>query len=469
MVAPPKEQKNILVVDDEHHIVQVLSALLRKEGYTVKTAFDAAQALDMMDSDAFDAILSDIRMSGMDGLAFLRESQQRCPETPVVLMTAFASVQTATTGLRDGAYDYISKPFKVSELQSTLRRAVRAKVDTSQNEWTAPTVQYQFESLIAASPEMQEVCRRIEKVALTRHPALILGGPGTGKTAVGRAIHRASRRREAPFLALDCASLGEDRLAEELLGRNDSTDAREQSLPRPGALRSADGGSILLRHVGSLPETLQQILVTYLETGTYTPLGSETPCQSDVRILATDCNELEQVSHAGRFRHDLHTRLHMMTVAVPELRGRQTDIKALTMHFLNQYNQNNDRAVRLSAAAEPALLSHTWPRNVAELEDVIQRAAHNCTGGIIAVSDLPAALRKENASPLNSHSFHASNGRGKTAAAFLRRQESTMIDLLMRRFDGDEAAVAKTLGITPGELRRKLQTSAKPQPASHQG
>ncbi len=469
MVALPKEQKNILVVDDEHHIVQVLSALLRKEGYIVKTAFDAVQALDMLEPGAFDAILSDIRMSGMDGLAFLRESQQRCPETPVVLMTAFASVQTATTGLRDGAYDYISKPFKVSELQSTLRRAVRAKVDTSQHEWTAPAVQYQFESLIAASPEMQEVSRRIQKVALTRHPVIILGGPGAGKTAVGRAIHRASRRREAPFLALDCASLSEDRLAEELLGRNDATDGHEQSLPRPGALRSADGGTILLRHVGSLPETLQQILLTYLETGTYTPLGSESPYQSDVRILATDCNELEQVSRAGRFRHDLHVRLHMMTVTIPELRGRQADIKALAMHFLKQYNRSNDRAVRLSAAAEPALIGHTWPRNVAELEDVIHQAAATCTGGIIAVSDLPAALRKERDEPPNSHPFHASNGRGKTAAAFLRRQESAMIDLLLRRFDGDETTVAKTLGITLAELHRKHYTSTKPQLASQQG
>lgn len=469
MVALPKEQKNILVVDDEHHIVQVLSALLRKEGYIVKTASDAAQALDMLAPNAFDAILSDIRMSGMDGLAFLRESQQRCPEIPVVLMTAFASVQTATTGLRDGAYDYISKPFKVSELQSTLRRAVRAKIDTAKHDWTTPDVQYQFESLIAASPEMHDVCRRIEKVALTRHPVLIQGGPGTGKTAVGRAIHRASRRREAPFLALDCASLGEDRMAEELLGRNDTSDKHKQSLPRPGALRSAEGGTILLRHVGSLTETLQQILTTYLETGTYTPLGSETPCQSDVRILATDCNELEQVRGAGRFRHDLYARLHMMTVAVPELRGRQADIKALAMHFLKQHNQDNDRAVNLSATAGQTLVNHTWPRNVTELEDVIHQAAQNCTGGIIADADLPAALRKNSEDSPTSHSFHASNGRGKNAAAFLRKQESTMIDLLLRRFNGDETTVAQTLGITLDELRRKRQTSAKPQQAPHQG
>ena len=452
MASKPK----ILVVDDELSIVEVLRALLKREGYSVKTASDGEEALDALRKDKFDLMISDIRMRPMDGITLLQKAREIQAHLAVIMMTAYAAVETAVEAMKNGAFDYICKPFKIDELLLTVQRALSYEHALAENEALKESLRtkYHFDNLVGDSEAMLAVYEMIEKVARTESTVLILGESGTGKELVAKALHYASRRAEKPFVAVNCAALPETLLESELFGyvKGAFTGANKF---KKGLFESADGGTLLLDEIGSIPLSMQLTLLRVLQEREIRPVGSTESIPVDVRIITATNERLEQKIREGTFREDLYYRCSVIPIELPPLRERLDDVKLLVNHFLKLFADREGKRVTMEPKALRALRGHAWPGNVRELENVVYRTCALCEANTITVADLPKQIQEAASVTDEKKEGEFSTFRGASLKSFLHSKERDYISYVLEQCGGSKEQAAKALGVSLATFYRK--------------
>lgn len=383
--------ETILIVDDEKNYLLVLEALLVDAGYEVITSDNTTEALEITMSHDLDLVITDMRMPGPDGMEFLAQLRSRQPDPPVIMMTAYATVEKAVEAMKRGAFDYITKPFKNEELILTIRKAIEMHRLKQENLLLSRELQerFQFGNIVGKSKIMRQVYEIIEKVAQTRASVLITGESGTGKELIARAIHFNSPRRDKPFISVNCSALSETLLESELFGheRGAFTGAVTQ---RKGRFELAHGGTLFLDEVGDMSPALQVKLLRVLQEMKFERVGGTKTLQVDARLVTASNRELDREVELGRFREDFYYRLKVVHIKVPPLRERRDDIPLLVHHFLEKAAEANRIPVkRLSHEALKYLCQHDWLGNVRELENVIERAVILCDGDDVRPQDLP--------------------------------------------------------------------------------
>ncbi len=450
----------ILVVDDELSIVEVLKALLRREGYDVTTASTGEEALGLLREEKFDLLITDIRMHQMDGVTLMRMGLEMQEHLAVIVITAYATIETAVAAMRAGAFDYVCKPFKIDELLLTVQRALSYEQVLHENEILKENLRtrYHFDNLVGDSEPMLRIYNMIDKVARTDSTVLVLGESGTGKELVARALHNTSRRREKPFVGINCAALPETLLESELFGyvKGAFTGANKF---KKGLFESAGGGTLLLDEVGSLPLEMQSKLLRVLEEREIRPVGGTKNVPVDVRIIAATNEKLEKRIGSREFREDLYYRLSVIPIELPPLRQRVTDIPLLVRHFLADIKEQEKRSVGIDNLALRALEAHAWPGNVRELENTINRAATLCDDDRITIDDLPDKIKvlatQQNLTE-SSGEREAKTMRGVSLKNFLRAKEQDYIQYVLDQCEGDKENAAQSLGISLATFYRKL-------------
>ena len=387
--------KRILIVDDEESFRNVLTVILRKEGYEVEGATNGEEGLNKISNAAFDHVLCDIRMPQMDGLEFLRESQKAGAEAPVIMMSAFGTVDTAIEAMKLGAYDYISKPFKPDEIILTLKKAEERERLRKENELLRRQVkkEYSFENIVSKNEKMNKLFEIIKKVAPYKSTILITGESGTGKELVARAIHYNSDRSKMFFVPVNCGAIPENLLESELFGhvKGAFTDAIRT---KKGLFEEADEGTIFLDEIGELPAQLQVKLLRVLQDGEIRRVGESKSIQVNVRIIAATVKDLAREVNEGRFRDDLFYRLNVLHLSIPPLRERKEDIPLLVQHFINKHNQNLNKHVKeVDSKALELLMNYKWSGNVREVENTIERAVVLTDGDRIELDNLPFEIQ----------------------------------------------------------------------------
>ncbi len=384
-------QRTILVVDDEANIRKVLAATLRKEGYEVLTAVDGAEALRLMEHGRVDVLLTDLRMPEVDGMELLNRALEVHPGLPVVILTAHGTVETAKTALKRGAFDYLEKPFDRDELRVIIAKAAAtAALNTEEPE---PSTEHRF-GMIGRSPALEEVFRAIEKVAASPSTVLITGESGTGKELIASALHRRSPRAHKPLIKINCAAIPRDLIESELFGyeRGAFTGAVSS---KPGRFELADGGTLFLDEIGEIPPEMQVKLLRALQESEFERVGGVSTTKVDVRLIAATNQNLEEEARLGRFREDLYYRLAVVPIALPPLRERKDDIPLLVEHFIRKYNSRLGKSlVGLTDDAMKCLMAYSWPGNIRELENVMERGVLFAEGDNLGVDELPATVRK---------------------------------------------------------------------------
>jgi two-component system NtrC family response regulator len=386
--------ETILIVDDEKNYLLVLEALLVDAGYEVITSDNTIEALEITMSHDLDLVITDMRMPGSDGMEFLAQLRSRQPDPPVIMMTAYATVEKAVEAMKRGAFDYITKPFKNEELILTIRKAIEMHRLKQENLLLSRELQerFQFGNIVGKSKIMRQVYEIIEKVAQTRASVLITGESGTGKELIARAIHFDSPRRDKPFISVNCSALSETLLESELFGheRGAFTGAVTQ---RKGRFELAHGGTLFLDEVGDMSPALQVKLLRVLQEMKFERVGGTKTLQVDARLVTASNRELHREVELGRFREDLYYRLKVVHIKVPPLRERRDDIPLLVHHFLEKAAKANAIPVKsVSHEALKYLYQYDWIGNVRELENVIERAVILCDGDDVRPQDLPEEL-----------------------------------------------------------------------------
>ncbi len=385
------QMETILIVDDEKNYLLVLEALLVDAGYEVVTCDDASEALEITSSHDLDLVITDMRMPGVDGMEFLAQIRGRQPDLPVIMMTAYATVEKAVEAMKRGAFDYITKPFKNEELILTIRKAIEMHQLKQENRMLSRELQdrFKFGNIVGKSKAIRQVYEIIEKVAQTRASVLITGESGTGKELIARAIHFNSPRRAKGFISVNCSALPESLLESELFGheRGAFTGAITR---RKGRFELAHGGTLFLDEVGDMSFALQVKLLRVLQEMKFERVGGSTTLHVDARLVTASNRDLFREVEIGRFREDLYYRLKVVHIKVPPLRERRDDIPLLVHHFLKKVAKANGIPVKgLNQEALRYLYQYDWVGNVRELENVIERAVILCDGDEIRPQDLP--------------------------------------------------------------------------------
>jgi two-component system response regulator PilR (NtrC family) len=389
-------QGTILVVDDEEIMREILEALLTREGYQVRLAASGQEGLDLARSMTFDAAILDVMMPGLDGITALEELRKFDDDLPVIMITAFASIENAIGAMKRGAFDYITKPFKNDEVMAVLKNAVERRQLVVENRALKQNLQaryHKFANIIGKSPKMREVFDLIIQAAPSRSTVLVYGESGTGKELVARALHTNSQRAEKPFITVNSGSLPPDLLESNLFGhvKGAFTGA---VYPKKGLFELADKGSIFFDEIGNVPLETQSKLLRVIQEREFMRLGGVETLKVDVRIIAATNVDLRKMMEEGRFREDLYYRLHVITVTLPPLRERKEDIPLLAQHFLEKYGEENAKAgMELAAEALDLLVEYDWPGNVRELENVIERAVVLSSSTRVGIDLIPDHVR----------------------------------------------------------------------------
>lgn len=394
-------RKSVLVVDDRENVRNMLAAHLAEQGYEAEAAATGEAALDVFERKIFDVVITDMRMPGMDGLEVIRAVKEISPDTVVVVITAYAEMENAIEAMKEGAFDYIKKPFKLDEIDAVISKAFQTARLLQENRLLREAVErrYSFSRIVARSRPMQRVFTTIEKVAGTDSTALILGETGVGKELVARAIHYNSRRREAPFVVVDCAAIPATLIGSELFGhvRGAFTGA---VATKPGMFEVAHGGTLFLDEIGELDAALQVKLLRALEEGVIMRVGDTAPRRVDVRLITATNKELAEEVASGRFRKDLYFRINVVPISIPPLRERKEDIPLLVRHFCETYAEENEKPVRNFAPdALDALVNYSWPGNVRELQNVVERCNLMSDVEVITPAELPPEITGRAAAP----------------------------------------------------------------------
>lgn len=391
--------ETLLIIDDEPNYLLVLEELLSDEGYSVITAETAVRGLEIIQTNDLDAIITDMKMPGMDGMSLLEQVSTFNPDLPVIMMTAFGSVANAVEAMKKGAFDYITKPFANEELKLTIKKALEHHQLLRSNKQLHEELQerYQFDNIIGKSAPMQRIYQLIEKVAPTRATVLITGESGTGKELIARAIHYNSQRKQKPFISVNCGALPENLLESELFGHEKGSFSGAVSL-RKGRFELAHQGTLFLDEISEMSPSLQVKLLRALQEMTFERVGGTETLKVDVRIVAASNRNLKIEVAEDRFRSDLFYRLNVVHIPLPPLRARRDDIPLLVDHFLRKYTAENATAPHtLERSALAALMDYGWPGNVRELENVIERTVILSSGDSIGLDDLPHEVRSPEA------------------------------------------------------------------------
>ncbi len=384
------EKYSILVIDDDREMTEMLKDALNRD-YEVDTLIDSTKAEEKLKSKQYDIVLTDLKMGEIDGFAILKMIKEFSPETEVIIMTAFGTVETAIQAIKEGAFDYITKPFKISGLRHTLKKALETKRLEKENLLLKKILQerYQFYNIIGKSPKMQKIFDLIEKVSKVDSNVLIEGESGTGKELVAKAIHFNSPRNKGPFVTINCAAIPDNLLESELFGfvKGAFTGANQS---KKGLFLEADGGTIFLDEIGDMSLNLQSKLLRVLEEKLIRPLGSTQQIPINVRIIAATNQDLKKAVEEKKFREDLYYRLNVINITLPPLRDRKEDIPLLIEHFVKEFSEKYNKKIK---RVEPRIIScmeeYEWPGNVRELENTIERAVALTDGETIEEVDIP--------------------------------------------------------------------------------
>ena len=446
-------QKTILVVDDEKSVRESLNKVLSKEGYRVLEAESGEEALSICRKEFVNLVLTDLKMPEIDGLELLKALKLLQPDVAVVMMTAYGTIEKAVESMKEGASDFILKPFKRFELEKSLSKGLEHQTLLLENRYLKQQLESTGQKLlniIGTSPAMRKVLTLVEQIAPSTATVLILGESGTGKGVIAETIHRASDRKEKPFVTLSCAAIPETLLEAELFGyeKGAFTGAAARKL---GRFEMADGGTLFLDEVGEIPPAIQVKLLRILQDGTFERLGGTKTLAVDVRLIAATNTDLAKAVEEKKFREDLYYRLNVITVTLPPLRERTEDIPLLAYHFLKMYTLKNKKNIQgISQTALDLLLGYHWPGNVRELENTMERAVVLARKKIILPEDLPPHINKA----------------GKIAESItipigmpMEEVKNKVIQETLRTTKGDKTLAAKILGITSRTIYRKVGKS----------
>ncbi len=437
---------SILIVDDEESVRLSLFNWFREEGYEVGIAKDAFEALAALDKSPWDIILLDVRMPGMSGIELQRRVRELHKEMIIIIMTAFASVDTAVQSLKEGAYDYVVKPFNPEELSHMVRNAAERISLREENSELRQSMQQLSgpEEIIGDSPQIRRVMELVQTVAQSDATVVIRGESGTGKELIARAIHDHSERRYHPIIAVNCGALSESLLESELFGHEKGAFTGAQSR-RKGKFELADKGTLFLDEIGNISQKMQMELLRVLESRQFTRVGGSQNIHVDIRLICATNKNLEQAVADGSFREDLYYRINVFTIVLPPLRERKSDIPGLVDHFIRKYSRSMNKDIReISPQALDLLIRHQWPGNIRELENAIERAMVVGKPPAIMPHDLPFQLAEES----------ADRHEGSDSLAEMERHH---IALMLGKANWNISKAARMLGIDRVTLYNKIR------------
>jgi DNA-binding NtrC family response regulator len=442
------ESYRILVVDDERDICRALEFLLSREGYKVMSSYGGEDALNKIEKDEFDLVITDLKMEGIDGMQVLERTVKMNPNLIVIMMTAFASVESAVEAMKKGASDYIVKPFINEDVKMTVRRLLEHKQVLNENIALRQQLSQQFgcTEFVGVSSKIMNVFELLEKVIPTRSNILMLGESGTGKGLIAELVHCNSQRKDKPFISINCSAIPENLLESELFGYRKGAFTGASS-DKKGLVVMADQGTLFLDEIGDMPLSLQAKILKVLESGEVLPIGDTKLQFVDVRIIAATNQNLEELINEGKFREDLYYRLNVIEVKIPPLRERREDVDVLVRHFIDKYSkENNKKVTGIVSEALEVLLNYSWPGNIRELSNVIERAVVLAGGEKIGIGELPERIKK----------------RGALAATHSLKDkidyfEKKIITDALEASEWNKEETAKKLGVDLATLYRKIK------------
>jgi len=386
--------ETILIVDDEKNYLLVLEALLGPEGYEILTCDSAKESLRLIRESDLDLVITDMKMPGMNGIELLEECKKAKPHLPVIMMTAYGTIELAVEAMKKQAHDYITKPFQNEELKLTVKKALKNYRLVKENQRLSEALldRYRYGNIIGKSKPMLEIFDSIDKVAQSRASVLLTGHSGTGKELIAKAIHYNSPRKDRPFISINCGALTETLLESELFGHERGAFTGAVAMKK-GRFELADEGTLFLDEIGDMPPSLQVKLLRVLQEMEFERVGGTKTIKVDVRVLSASNRNIKEDVTSGRFREDLFYRLNVMNIEVPLLRERIDDIPLLVKHFIEKYKEDaGENKIELSPEVWKMLYNYSWPGNVRELENVIERAVVLSSEGLVTPEDLPEEL-----------------------------------------------------------------------------
>lgn len=440
--------ERILIVEDDDLMRELMTKILAGEHYHIFQASSGEEALKLLQEQTIDLVLTDLRLTGMNGLQLLTEIRSYDQEIVVIVMTAYASVETAVEAMRKGAYDYLTKPFINDEIRVMLRRALNQRHLSRENRHLKRELRerYRFENIVGNSEAMEKVYRLIEKMSGISSNVLIVGETGTGKELVARAIHYNSERSDRPFVAVNCGALTESLLESELFGHLKGAFTGAIAT-QEGFFRKADKGTLFLDEISEVSHGLQVKLLRAIQEREVIPVGGREPLRFDVRLIAATNRLLEDEVKKGTFREDLFYRINVITIPLPPLRDRKEDVPLLVNHFLQKYAQRLGKpSVKILREAMQALVNYDWPGNVRELENMIERAVALCEEDLIERTDLPDKLTQVKIAIRDLDEYEMT----------LDALEEQHIKKVLQKVNGDKVKASQILGINLSTLYRKL-------------
>ncbi len=436
----------ILVVEDMDNPRQVLTILLRKEGYQVEEAKNGEQALKKMREKAYDLIVTDLKMEPVDGLEILRTTKKYCPNTEVILLTAFGTIENSVDAMKIGAYDYFKKPYNVEELLETIQRALNRNKYYYEKPDVVEGIEDQFPDIICQSEVMKGILSLVNRISDTDSTVLIMGESGTGKELIARAIHSSSHRSDKPIVSINCGALPDNLLETELFGhvKGSFTGAIRE---RKGLFAEATGGTVFLDEIGEISSQMQVKLLRVLQDGEIRPVGSDKSIQVNVRVIAATNKDLGKEVEEKNFREDLFYRLNVLPIRVPNLREHSEDVPLLARHFVEKYAKKmNKKVPQLSDAAMELLIKYRWPGNVRELENLIERTIALSNKNIIKPDDLsPSFPKKVLTDDINIEE------------CTFEEMEKYLISKHLAKYGNNHKLIAEKLGVSATTLWRKIK------------
>ncbi|HVN82167.1 MAG TPA: sigma-54 dependent transcriptional regulator [Terriglobia bacterium] len=448
---------NILIVEDEPKMLRLLELNLAEEGYTLFLASDAEGGLKILRQEPIDLVLTDLKLPGMTGLGLLQEIKQTNALLPVIVMTAYGTVETAVEAMKAGASDYVLKPFSLEEIKLIVRKELQVHrlIEENRSLREALGKRYEFRNIVARSAAMQEVLAIVARVAPTNSTVLLGGESGVGKDLIARAIHQHSRRASGPFVKINCTAIPENLLESELFGYEKGA-FTGATTNKPGRFELADKGTIFLDEVGDVPPAIQVKLLGVLQERQFERLGSNKTLKVDVRLVAATNRDLRAALEQGTFREDLYYRLNVVPISIPPLREHKEDIPYLVEHFLEKFSQESAKPVRrIAPEALERLMGFHWPGNVRELENIIERAVAFTSSEVLEIGDIRLDVLPSK-SLVNPLTFLPE---GMT----LEQWEDEMIREALRRSNNNKSQAARLLGLSRNALRYRLSKMGLPE------